>query len=327
MSAGSAQDNGTPIPPAHRAGPGSGVLAALGDIKVAHSVFALPFAVFAAFLCAPRNDGGAVRWTVFGGQLGLVVACMVLARTWAMVVNRIADHGFDSQNPRTARRAIPSGRATVGQARVVAIACALAFCGAAFLFRVFYGNPWPVMLAVPVLGWIALYSFTKRFTWLCHVFLGGALGASPIAAAIAVNPDVVFGAADPGARALVVHLALFVVLWVAGFDVLYALADIEVDRRLGLRSIPARVGVRGALWVSRGMHALGFATLVIAAAHSGLGPLFPCAVALVGCLLVFEHIVVSRRGVAGLPVAFFTVNGVISVMVGAAGIADVVMGS
>ena len=314
--------------------------AALADIKLAHTVFALPFAVLAAFLVAPRGADGAIAWGPFSGQLGLVVVCMVCARTWAMVVNRLADHRFDGANPRTARRAIPGGRVTVRQGWVVALAAAALFWACASLFWVCFGNAWPAILAVPVLGWIALYSYTKRFTMLCHLFLGSALAASPIAAAIAVGGMRVFldGGTIPGASGLpvvamwipeagkaILMLAIFVMLWVAGFDVAYALQDLDFDRRMGLRSIPARLGVRGALWVSRGLHALAFACLVLVARGGSFGPAFTVATIGVGALLVFEHTVLARRGVAGLPMAFFTVNGIISVTVALAGIADILM--
>lgn len=300
---------------------------ALSDIKIAHSVFALPFAVLGAFLVVPRGGaGGGILWGRFLGQLGLVVVCMVLARTWAMLVNRLADRRFDAENPRTARRIFAAGRLDARSGWAVALGCAALFQLGAAGFWVFFDNPWPTWLAIPVLGWIALYSFTKRFTWLCHIFLGGALAASPIAAAIAVRGMGVFvvegGALPPEGRAVLL-LAGFVLCWVAGFDVAYALQDIDFDRRTGLHSIPAKLGVRGSLWVSRGLHALAYACLVAAwFVTPQLGRLFAPAVVLVGALLVWEHAVLARRGVAGLPLAFFTINGVVSVLLGVAGSVD-----
>lgn len=297
---------------------GAPVVLGLTDIKLAHSVFALPFAVLGAFLAAAGRDG-AIGWRRFGGQLGLVVACMVFARTWAMLVNRLADRHFDAANPRTARRAIASGRLRARDGLLVALASAAAFLACCAGFWAAYGNPWPIVLALPTLAWIAFYSFTKRFTALSHLFLGGALAVSPLAAAIAVRPAAL---ADTPALWL---LAGMVLLWVAGFDVAYALQDIEFDRGAGLRSVPARLGPRRALWASRAMHAVAFACLVGAAtADARLGALFYGAVALVGALLVFEHVVLARRGVAGLPLAFFTVNGVVSCVLGVAGCVDVV---
>lgn len=286
------------------------------DIKLAHSVFAMPFAILGGVLARPVDEPGATS----AGKLALIVLCMVLARTWAMLVNRIADREFDSANQRTARRALASGRLGVRDARAFAGACAAGFVLAAGIFYVAFGNPWPVMLAVPVLAWIAFYSFTKRFTALCHIFLGGALGASPLAAAIAVNP-----AALSSTPALW-WLAGMVVLWVGGFDVIYALQDVEFDRSAGLHSIPAKLGPGRAIWVSRVLHAGAATCLVMAATREPrFGMLFAVGVACVGVLLVLEHVVLARRGKAGLEMAFFTLNGVVSCVLGVAGVLDLLV--
>ncbi len=289
------------------------------DVKLAHSVFALPFAVLAAFMVAPRvHHDAPIDWRTFGVMLAIVVACMFFARTWAMLFNRIADARIDAGNPRTSRRAIPAGRMTRRGASGVAIACAGAFVACASLFGVFFANWWPAMLAVPVLLWIAFYSLTKRFTPLCHVFLGGALAASPLAAAIAVGPELL-----PSTPA-VWWLAGMVLLWVAGFDVIYALQDLDFDRGAGLHSIPASLGWRGAIWTSRALHAGALAMLIVAwRADARLGVIFGAGVVLVGGLLVTEHLVLARRGKAGLDMAFFTLNGVVSCVLGCAGVADV----
>lgn len=324
-----------------KAGWVSSLRLAAADIKLAHSVFAMPFAVLGAFVARPvmeRGEGagwlaGVGAWGKFGVQLALVVVCMVLARTWAMLVNRIADRGFDAENPRTVRRAVASGALSVGSARLIALGCAVSFVGVCALFGVLFGNWWPMWLSVPVLGWIALYSYTKRFTWLCHVFLGGALAASPLAAAIAVRPESltewsVLGHVayhGHGAGPTLALLAGMVLLWVAGFDVIYALQDVEFDRGRGLHSIPARLGPEGAAWVSRGLHAGAFVCLVLAGAGDWrFGWLFDSAVGLVGVLLVTEHVILAARGKAGLDMAFFTVNGVVSCVLGVAGVVDLV---
>lgn len=313
---------------------------ALSDIKPAHSVFALPFALLAAFLASPvfsipqdarPETQVSSPLSTFSLQLLLIVLCMVLARTWAMLVNRLADARFDADNPRTAGRVFASRRLTLGHGWTVAVACAAAFIAACAAFLLF-GNPWPAVFSIPALGWIALYSYTKRFTWASHLFLGGALALSPIAAAIAVEPAVFLFSLGgmgvppvPSPSTVILLLSGFVLLWVAGFDVAYALQDIDFDRRTGLHSIPARLGAGGALWASRVMHASAFALLVAAwRAEPRFGPIMLTGVAVAGGLLVFEHAVLSRRGAAGLPVAFFTVNGVVSCVLGAAGIADVI---
>ena len=307
----SANASATPLTPL------SAIRAAASDIKLAHSVFALPFAVLGAFLVAPRGASGAIDWATFAWMLAIVVACMFFARTWAMLFNRIADASIDAANPRTARRAIPAGRISRRSAWAVALGAAACFVAAASLFGLSFSNWWPAILAVPVLLWIAFYSLTKRFTALCHVFLGGALAASPLAAAIAVGPDLL--TSTPA----VWLLALMVLLWVAGFDVIYALQDLDFDRERNLHSIPAALGWRGAAWISRALHAGALVALVCAwRADARLGATFGAAVAAVGLLLAAEHIVLARRGKAGLDMAFFTLNGIVACALGAAGVID-----
>lgn len=294
------------------------LLLALADIKLAHSVFAMPFALLAAVLAAP----GAALGPRFVGQAALVILSMFFARTWAMLVNRIADWRFDRDNARTARRVIASGRLSPSRAWAVALGSASAFAITCAGFWFFFDNHWPLLLCAPVLAWIALYSYTKRFTALCHLFLGAALAASPLAAAIAVEPSVFTSSQATSGRAII-FLAIFVLFWVAGFDIAYALQDIEFDRRTRLRSIPARLGLRGSLWVSRIFHLVAFAMLTLAIrAEPRFGTIMLAALLLVALILIFEHIILARRGVAGLPLAFFTLNGVVSCLLGAAGIVD-----
>lgn len=297
---------------------------AAGDIKIAHSVFAMPFAVLGAFLAwgrfaGPSSSAARETWGHIGGQLALVVACMVLARTWAMLVNRLADAGFDASNPRTAKRAVAAGRLSPRAGWAIALACAGLFVLSAAGFWAWFANPWPVMLSVPVLGWLALYSYAKRFTWLCHVLLGTALAISPLAAALAVRPGAL------GEVTALFALAGMVVLWVAGFDVIYALQDTAFDRSRGLYSIPSRLGVGPAMWLSRAMHAGAWGCLALAwLLDPRFGVAFGAAVVLVAGLLIFEHAHLARRGEAGLEMAFFTINGIVSCIVGALGVVDVV---
>ncbi len=289
------------------------VRTAAADIKLAHSVFALPFAALGAFLARPE----AMTWGSFAGVLALVVVCMVCARTWAMMVNRLADRRIDAANARTARRALASGRLSVRTAGMFTAAAALGFIGACAAFGVLNANWWPLMLSVPVLGWIALYSFTKRFTALCHVFLGSALAISPVAAAIAVDPTAL------SRTPALWFIAGMVLLWVAGFDVIYALQDVDFDRTAGLHSVPSRLGPRRAIWISRALHAGAFALLVTAAiVEPRFGMMFGAGVAAVGVLLITEHAVLAKRGEAGLEMAFFTLNGIVSCVLGAAGVID-----
>ncbi len=310
---------------------------ALADIKIAHTVFALPFAVLGVFLATPafRHDAanappsaGAARSSdaigVLAFQLLLILVCMFLARTWAMIVNRWADWRFDAANARTARRAIASGKLAPRQAVAIALVCAACFLFACAGFWAVWGNPLPLILGVPVLAWLGFYSFTKRFTALSHIVLGISLGLSPNAAAAAIEPGAVFS--TQGFQPTIVLLAGFVLLWVAGFDVAYALQDLDFDRKTGLRSIPARVGVRGALWIARLFHVAAFILLLLAwRADTRFGVGMGGAIAGVGLLLFGEHVILARRGIAGLPLAFGTLNGVISVVLGIAGCVDIVV--
>lgn len=283
------------------------------DIKLAHSIFALPFAVYGAFL-ARQPDAA---WRTFAVQLGLVVLCMVAARTWAMLVNRLADRRIDAENPRTAGRLFAAGRAGLRDGMIVCGLAGLLFVVAACGFGFFFGNWLPGLLAVPVLAWIALYSFTKRFTWVCHMFLGGALAASPLAACIAVRPEFLLESQCAW------WLAGMVALWVAGFDVIYALQDLDFDRGAGLFSIPARFGPGRAIWISRFLHTLAFGSLLASWwADTRLGVLTATAIVAVAGLLVAEHVVLARRGQAGLEMAFFTLNGVVSCVLGLLGSLD-----
>jgi len=293
-----------------------------GDIKLAHSVFALPFAVFGAFL-AGFAGRSAMPWPRFLSILALVIACMVLARTWAMLVNRLLDRGIDAKNPRTARRVFAAGAVSAARGWAVASACAAGFVLVCAAFDYFFANRWPLILSVPVLAWLAFYSITKRFTALCHVVLGVALALSPLAAAIAVRP------AALGSTPALWWTAAFVTMWVAGFDVIYALQDEQFDRGAGLSSIPVALGSRGAAWIARVLHVLAIASLLACwTSTPKLGPIFGGAILAVVLLLTVEHAVLatSFRGGGtrrpGLHMVFFTLNGVLSCLVGAMGCLD-----
>jgi len=284
------------------------------DIKLSHSVFALPFAVLAGYLAA------AARGIVLHQQwvlLTLLVVCMVFARTVAMTVNRLADFQLDAKNPRTAGRAIPSGQLTPGYVLAATVVCAICFVVTASGFWFMDGNMWPVILSPFVLLWLCLYSFTKRFTWLCHLFLGSALALSPIAASIAVHP------------AYLVHpapwlLAVMVMCWVAGFDVIYALQDVQVDRDQGLYSMPSRLGVERALWISRVLHVVAIGALFTMWRTSpALGEAFLIGAVIAAGLLILEQGIIWRSATNHIHIAFLTVNGVFSVLLGVLGVVDI----
>ncbi len=290
------------------------------DIKLHHSVFALPFAVLAAFMAAAGD--GRIDWPRFAGQLSLVVLAMIFARTVAMLANRLLDREIDAANPRTAGRALPSGRLTAAAALRALGASAGSFVVVCAAFGVFYGNWWPAGLAAPVLAWLCVYPLLKRFTSLCHLYLGSSLALSPIAAALAVEPS------SLRLQPALWWLSAMVMCWVAGFDVIYALQDVETDRRQGHYSLPSRWGTRAAMWISRALHAAAVGFLAAAAAADRrLGALFAAGVLLVAGLLLAEHLTVSRWGTSRMALSFFTLNGVISCILGGLGVIDVVTGS
>lgn len=270
-------------------------------IKFSHTIFALPFALLSACLASVREGG----WRLID-LLG-ILACMVFARSAAMAFNRWADRELDAKNPRTKIRAIPAGELTANQVLLFVIFCSAGFIAstAIFWFRTQNPNSWPLWLSVPTLLFLCGYSYAKRFTSLAHVWLGVALALSPICAWIAIRGDVDW---PP------VLLACAVALWVAGFDVIYACQDIEVDRAHHLHSIPARFGYAGAMWIARGFHLLMLAALAaFALSAPELGVFFWIGFAAVAILLLVEHWLVRVRDLAKINLAFFQVNGVISV--------------
>ncbi|MEQ9461377.1 MAG: UbiA-like polyprenyltransferase [Phycisphaeraceae bacterium] len=285
------------------------------DIKLAHTVFALPFALLGMMLAADAASRlpSLTEWA-------LILFCMVAARTFAMTFNRWADGRLDAANPRTARRAVPAGRVspTTMLAACLASATLLLLAAAGFTLL---DNPWPLILAPAVLLVLALYSLTKRFTALCHAVLGVSLALSPLAAALAIEP------ASLATPALWL-LAGFVLTWVAGFDILYALADLDHDRTHRIFSIPSALGLAGALWASRTLHTLAAALLLTLAFTSPqLGLLFAIATGLCLGLLTLEHTLIARSPAKHLDTAFFTLNGIISIVLGTAGIADLLLKS
>jgi 4-hydroxybenzoate polyprenyltransferase len=273
-------------------------------IKFEHTIFALPFALSAAAIAA-RGHGLTVLRLV-----GIVVA-MAAARTAAMGFNRIADRHIDAKNPRTARRELPAGAVSMRAAWTLTLASATAFVATAALL-----GPLCLALAPVALALLFGYSFTKRFTFLCHLFLGLAIAAGPAGAWIAVRGDF---ALVPGL------LMIAVACWIAGFDVLYALSDRDFDRGAGLHSIPAKFGVPGALAISGALHVVTLAALLVLAPLAHLGAPYLVGVAIVAALLVYEHAIVRPSDLSRLDAAFFTLNGYVSVVFFAATLADVLL--
>ncbi|HET7207454.1 MAG TPA: UbiA-like polyprenyltransferase [Terriglobales bacterium] len=261
-------------------------------IKWEHSVFALPFALCGALLAARGMPS--VR------QLAWIIVAMVSARSAAMAFNRLADAAIDAANPRTQLRALPAGHLTPGfVASFVLISCGVFVLAASQLNTLAFALA-PVALAI-----VLLYSYTKRYTRWSHLVLGFALGIAPAAAWIAVR-----GSLD--ARILLLTAA--VTFWVGGFDVLYSCQDYEFDCQAGLHSIPRYIGVSAALWVARFFHAVMLLLLMAVIIVFGLGKLAIVGAATVALLLGYEHSLVSADDLTKLNAAFFTMNGVISVV-------------
>jgi 4-hydroxybenzoate polyprenyltransferase len=267
-------------------------LIAFGElVKFSHTIFLFPFALSAVVLA----DG--VKPVTFWTFLWIVVA-LVSARSAAMVMNRIADLKYDAANPRTNQRPLVTGKVSRAQAWLwLGTACAV------FVLAAWALNPLCLALSPVALIWVLGYSFTKRFTALCHLWLGLATALAPLGAWVAVTGSFHWGA---------VTLAIAAACWVAGFDVIYACQDIDFDRAQGLNSLPARLGLKNALWVSRGLHAVALTGFFLLALAFGLGKVYLVGVGLIGLALVVEQWLVHVK-LANVPMAFFKVNGVISV--------------
>ncbi|MCI0622826.1 MAG: putative 4-hydroxybenzoate polyprenyltransferase [Acidobacteria bacterium] len=261
-------------------------------IKFEHTVFALPFALLSAILAS----GG---WPE-ASKLFWIVMAMVGARSAAMAFNRIVDRQIDAENPRTKMRALPAGELTASFAVLITVASAVLFVGAAWKL-----NPLCFKLSVPVLAILFFYSYTKRFTSYSHVVLGFCLGMAPLGAWIGVRGDV---------RLTPLLLCAIVMLWTAGFDIIYACQDLEFDRRKQLFSLPKRLGVRTALNVSSAVHVLMMLLLLGLFVLEGLGWMSLAGIALVAVLLWYEHSLVHPEDLSKVNASFFTVNGWISVL-------------
>ena len=269
-------------------------------IRFSHTLFALPFALLSAALAWSRE---AFRWQDLVG----VLLCMVFARSAAMAFNRLADRRIDALNPRTAGRHLPAGTLSVTVVAAFTILCSAAFVASTLLFLIRpQPNYWPLILSVPVLVFIGLYSLTKRFTALAHFWLGASLMLAPLSAWIAIR------GVDDLLTPLLVGGAVF--FWVAGFDILYACQDVDFDRQAELHSIPALLGVGASLRLALVCHV---GMLVVLAVLYGvtpeLGGVFLAGLIAVGMLLAYEHWLVRPDDLTRVNRAFFQVNAVVSV--------------
>ena len=260
-------------------------------VKFEHTIFALPFAYVGAFL--------AVQGVPSGHDLFWITVAMVGARSLAMALNRLIDARIDAANPRTASRELPAG--------LLSRAAVLSFCGLSlvtYLIAVWQLDPLVRWLSpVPVAAFV-VYPYLKRFTWLCHLWLGAVDGLAPVGAWAAIKGDLPWQSWALGGG---------VAAWVAGFDLFYSLFDAEIDREQGLHSWTTRFGERGAFAGARTLHLTTIALLIAAGAGLHVGPLYWVGVAAVAALLVYEHSLVRPGDLRRLDAAFFTMNGVISI--------------
>lgn len=256
-----------------------------------HTLFSIPFGIVSMLMAA---GGLPPFWQSFW-----IVIALVSARTAANALNRLVDKDIDARNPRTAGRDIPQGKVTAREALMLVAACFALLVLAAFMLR-----PVCVFLLPVPLFLIILYSYTKRFTWLCHIVLGAASACAPVGAWLAVTGGI-------GLMALALGAA--VTLWVAGFDIIYALLDVTHDREEGLHSIPKRFGMRIALAVSAIFHIAAAALLFAAGMLAGLGMVYSFGVAIISVLLICEHIMISPNRTGKIKTASYTVNQIVSV--------------
>ncbi len=276
-----------------------GALARL--VKIEHSIFALPFS-FIGFFLAARGWPGFVPFA-------LLVVAMVGVRSFAMGVNRLADLRFDRVNPRTQNRELVTGEVGVGEAAAFCCLCAAVFVPACAGL-----NSLCLKLAPVALVWAGFYSFSKRFTWLCHFFLGSVLGMAPVGGWLAVSPEFTLPA---------VLFGLGVTFWTAGFDILYACQDKDFDRERGLCSIPARFGLRAALGMSSLSHVVAVVFFALAGWAAGLGWIYFLFFGAAAVVLLWEHLILSEDDMSRVDTAFFTMNGLAAVGLGLGAVLDV----
>jgi 4-hydroxybenzoate polyprenyltransferase len=284
-------------------------------IRFSHTLFALPFALLAAAMAWAANLRStppvAFRWQDLLG----ILLCMVFARSTAMAFNRLADRRFDALNPRTQMRHLATGVLSTGSVALFTLLCSLGFVASTLLFLP--RNPIPLYAAVPVLAFLCGYSYAKRFTALSHFWLGAALMLAPLAAWVAIRAQLAWAPIVLGAA---------VMLWVAGFDMIYACQDFEFDVKMRLRSVPARIGIAGALRLAAVCH---FGTVLllflVPTVYDGFGWVYLAGVVAIALLLVYEHWLVRPDDLSRVNQAFFHVNAVVSLGLLAVGVVDLMI--
>ena len=279
----------------------------MGLVKFSHTIFAMPFALM-AFVFALKTTEAQFSWIL----LLQVVGCMIFARNVAMGFNRWADHKIDGENPRTATREIPAGKISSKSAMTFVVINALLFIVVSSSINLLTAVLSPVALIV-----VMFYSYCKRFTSLAHIVLGLSLGIAPSAAYIAVTGTLTFAPC---------LITLLVLTWCGGFDIIYALQDLDFDRQRGLHSIPVRFGVRGALYISIALHAASIATLILFALSCPQGWLLWTGVALFSLCIIVEHILVTPTKQRSIGIAFGTLNGIASLTLATFTILQLIVG-
>jgi len=281
-------------------------------IRFSHTLFALPFALLAAAMAWSANARAEPRVPFRWLDLLGILVCMVTARSAAMAFNRLADRRLDALNPRTRQRHLPAGTLGTASVSVFTVACSLGFVAGTLLFLP--RNPIPFDASLPVLAFLFGYSYAKRFTALAHFWLGAALMLAPVAAWVAIRAEV---AAAP------LLLGTAVLLWVAGFDMIYACQDFEFDVKMRLRSVPARYGVATALRLAALCHFVMVGLLLaMPLVYDGFHGIYLAGVAAIGVLLVYEHALVRPDDLSRVNRAFFHVNALVSIGLLAIGVLD-----
>lgn len=289
----------------------------LSLVKFSHTIFAMPFAMIGFVLglinnhLVHNNAIDKLIYLSYGTKLVLVIVCMVTARSAAMAFNRYLDRHFDAKNPRTANREIPSGIISAENALSFIIGSCILFIAATYFI-----NPLCLYLSPVALFVILFYSYTKRFTYLCHLVLGLGLSLAPIGAYIAVT-----GSFD----LLPILFSLSVVFWVSGFDIIYALNDIDFDQSQQLYSIPAIVGTKKGLRISEVFHIVSAACVIAAGIYGGFHWLYWIGVALFVGMLIYQHAIVKPNDLSKVNIAFMTANGIASVVFAVFVIADLLI--
>ena len=280
-------------------------------IRFSHTIFALPFALLAAVMAwtAPTADGQSVpfRWQHLAG----VLVCMVGARSAAMAFNRLVDRRWDAANPRTQSRHLPAGLLSAASVAWFTIGSAEVFVAGTLLF---WPNPLPLVLCLPVLGFLLAYSYTKRFTSLAHFWLGASLMLAPVCTWIALRGEVLLH--TPLDVLPSVLLGAAILLWVSGFDIIYACQDYAYDVTANLRSVPSRLGISRSLKLAALCHLGMLAALValpLLCPHLRLGWIYGTGIAAVAALLIYEHRLVKPDDLTRVNIAFFHVNAIVSI--------------